>query len=81
MTIASLDAEQQSRFKSICDAILQAAQSHPEENTHVITAALLHLGAISAETLGIPFVAVVGIVAESYGYQTVAGNSPEGPLH
>lgn len=81
MTIASLDSGQQTRFKSICDAILQAAQSHPEENTHVITAALLHLGAISAETLGIPFVAVVGIVAESYGYQTVAGNSPEGPLH
>lgn len=81
MTIASLDAEQQTRFKSICDAILRAAQSHPEENTHVITAALLHLGAVSAETLGIPFVAVVGIVAESYGYQTVAGNSPEGPLH
>ena len=81
MTIASLDSEQQTRFKSICDAILQAAQSHPEKNTHVITAALLHLGAISAETLGIPFVAVVGIVAESYGYQTVAGNSPEGPLH
>ena len=81
MTIVSLDSEQQSRFKSICDAILQAAQSHPEENTHVITAALLHLGAISAKTLGIPFVAVVGIVAESYGMQTFTAGQPDGPLH